>query len=259
MKKTTLLAVMILLVAALVTSTNRSSADVMPPHRIYSHKECPDGLHVSARRNDGMIDVVVRVDPDKVEQNELYKGRVKATCHFGLFVGKDRVAYGQLQANAENNQTVFRLKISATAASVSHLRLNTHLYEAHEHPTVDGGKKLVPTLGGGRIFQIYPTGFLAPDQQRSASPDGFVTTVTSVDQRSGKVWIEFRDKEPQARAVGHVYDRGVQVTSATVPKAKIVITRFTDGDRAAGRIESYNTSNQIRPGDQVYVREPGKH
>jgi len=114
----------------------------------------------------------------------------------------------------------------------------------------------MPTLGGGTTFQIYLTGFLT---QRSAPPDGFVTTVTSVDRRSGKVWIEFRDKEAQARAVGHVYDRGVQVTSDTVPKAKIVITRITDGDRAEGRIESYNTSNQIRPGDQVYVREPGKH
>jgi len=109
MKKTTLLAVMVLLVAALVTSTNRSSADTFPPGQVRSQKECPDGLHVTAKPNDGMIDVVVRIDPDKVEhieQDELYKGRVTATCHLDLSVGKDRVASTQLKANVDKKHTV---------------------------------------------------------------------------------------------------------------------------------------------------------
>ena len=146
-----------LLLAASIAIGNRSFADLMPPEQIHSPKECPEGLHVAATSTKGMIDVVIRVDPDKVEQNELYKGRVKATCHLDLFVGKDRVAYAQLQANAENSQTVFRLKISATAASVSRLRLNTHLYEA------DG----LPTLGGGKIFQIHLAGLIPADPNNS--------------------------------------------------------------------------------------------
>ena len=127
---------------------------------IHSLKECPEGLHVAATSANGMIDVVIRVDPDRVEQlgqNDLYKGRVKATCHLDLSVGKNRVAYAQLQGNAGNNQTVFRLKISATAASVSRLRLNTHLYEA------DG----MPTLGGGKVFQIHLTGLIPADPSNS--------------------------------------------------------------------------------------------
>ena len=146
-----------LLLAASIAIGNRSFADLEPPRQIHSLKECPEGLHVAATSTKGMIDVLIRVDPDKVEQNELYKGRAKATCHLDLFVGKDRVAYTQLQANAEDSQTVFRLKISETAASVSRLRLNTHLYEA------DG----VPTLGGGKTFQIHLAGLIPADPNNS--------------------------------------------------------------------------------------------
>ena len=137
-----------LLLAASIGIANRSNADLMPPGQIHSLKECPDGLHITAKSTNGMIDVVIRVDPDKLEHNELYKGRIKATCHLDLSVGKDRVAYTQLQANAEKNQTVFRLKISATAASVSHVRLNTHLYETDGHPTLGGGTTLHVHLAG---------------------------------------------------------------------------------------------------------------
>jgi len=97
-----------------------------------------------------MIDFVVRIDPDKVEQNDLYKGRVTAICHLDLSLAKDRVAYTQLHASTDNKQTVFRFTISAGAAKSSHLDLNTRLHEA------DGS----PTFGGGRTFQIYLTGFL---------------------------------------------------------------------------------------------------
>ena len=98
-----------------------------------------------------MVDVVVRIDPDKVERNELYEGRVKATCHLDLSVGADRVAYAQLQAKEEKDLTVFRINISAAAAKSSHLDLNTHLYEINGHPT----------MGGGMTFQIHIAGFLS--------------------------------------------------------------------------------------------------
>jgi hypothetical protein len=137
---------------------SRCNADLLPPKQIHSLKECPEGLRIVSTSTNGMVDVTIWVDPDKVEQNELYKGRVKATCHLDLHVGKDRVAYAQLHGNADEHQTVFRLMISAAAAGASRLSLKTHLYE----------KNQVPTIGGGKVFRIHLAGLIATDPQNSA-------------------------------------------------------------------------------------------
>ena len=123
--------------------------------QIHSHKECPEGLTVTARSANGMIDLIVRADANKIEQGDSYEGRIKATCHLDLSLNQKRIAYSELQGTPEKNDIVFRMTISANAAMTSHFDLNTHLYDANG----------LPTIGGGKTFRICLAEFLPTKQE----------------------------------------------------------------------------------------------
>lgn len=104
----------------------------------------------SKRLENGLIEFVIRIDPDAVEKNDLYKGRITASGYLELSSDGKEVASIQLHAEKEKNETVFRFAVAETLAKSSQVMITTQLHEKD-------GKS---TLGGGHAFTISLQGFL---------------------------------------------------------------------------------------------------
>lgn len=109
------------------------------------------GIKISSKRLEhGLIEFVVRIDPDAVEMNELYKGRITATAHLSISSDTKQVAWIPLAAEKGKMETGFRFSVAEDLAKSSNVLVGTHLHEKN-------GK---PTLGGGQMFLIALKGFL---------------------------------------------------------------------------------------------------
>jgi hypothetical protein len=117
---------------------------------IHSPKECPEGLTIKSKLNDGMIVFDVDVDPEKVAHaGQLYKGRVRADAFLNIGTPEQQVAFVQLHEVAEGTRTLYHFRVSRSAARTCELQLAVSLYEK------DG----MPTIGGGVSIQIRLAGF----------------------------------------------------------------------------------------------------
>jgi RNA polymerase sigma factor (sigma-70 family) len=121
------------------------------PQGLKSSDRAGRALKVTSKRLEhGLIEFSIRIDPDAVEKNDLYKGRITATAHLSVSNATKQVAWIQVAAEKEWKETGFRLSIDPDLAKFSTVLVGTHLHEK------DG----TPTLGGGHMFLIPLKGFV---------------------------------------------------------------------------------------------------
>lgn len=150
-------------VAVLLLPAHRAYADIMRS-TIHGPKDCPDGLTIKSKATDGgMIQFDIYVDADPIANNELYKGRARASAVLKIATAQEQIASVVVHGSPEGKggrRTWYQFTIAPSAAKKSELQLGVSLYEK-------GG---MPTLGGGRSMQIYLAGFEPKMEKADAKP-----------------------------------------------------------------------------------------
>ena len=140
---------LLLMAVAVTLLCGRSSSAVVMLLKIDSPEQCPEGVTISSKARDGMIQFDVAIDPEQVAHaGELYKGRVRSSAFLDIVSGQEKVAFVSLDGNTEKNQTRYFFRLSPAAVKSSELQLGVSLYEKDGHPTVGGGVSLQIKLAG---------------------------------------------------------------------------------------------------------------
>jgi hypothetical protein len=170
----------------LLASTSAVFADIIET-KIGAPQDVPDYLRVESKAApDGMLEFVIRVNPDKaahVEGDSLYKGRVSVTGSLHLATEKATIAQVLVEANrdiygrhrgdpvrARDDRSVkekddpqrnYRFKVASELAKHSKFHLSTHLHEKDGHPT----------LGGGVLYEISLAAFVPARAPKETKAD----------------------------------------------------------------------------------------
>jgi len=154
----------IALVAVAMTLLTCQSADAdLKLHKIRAPEHCPDGLTITAKANEGMIDFDVSVNAEEVAHaGELYKGRVKARAYLQIAAADQQLAYIRLHETIDAQRTRFQFRISPSAAKSSELHLGVNLFE----------KNGFATVGGGASMQIYLAAFVQMVDKAEEAKEG---------------------------------------------------------------------------------------
>ena len=150
--------------ALLLLLAQRSNTDIML-HKIHGPKDCPDGLTIQSKATDGgMIQFDVYVDSDAIANNELYKGRARASAVLRIATAQEQIAsvvvHGSLEGKG-GRRMWYQFSMARSAVKTSELQFGVSLYEK------DG----IPTLGSGHSMQIDLAGFVPKMEKSDLKPE----------------------------------------------------------------------------------------
>ncbi len=141
--------------AVVFLANARSEADLMLM-TIREPGDCPKALTIKSKMNAPMVDFEIAVDPEAIERNELYRGRIHANAIVQVADAAGAVASLAVQGTKEGKWTRYQVRLSPSAAKHSELQIGVSLYEKNGRPT----------LGGGVSLRIHLAGFVPKDQAR---------------------------------------------------------------------------------------------